>query len=129
APVLERSRLPRGEAAWSLPLRALGAEAAQLSVRGGALDADPGSRGDLIPNSVKFQTYALGRSHEEGGMRKCPERTSPSWRRSRRRPGMRTRRPLCGEANRGAFHGLSSERPPADGTPPLEVEARLEPRA
>ena len=62
APVLELSRIPWGEAAWPLPLRALGAETAQLSVLGPALDAYPGSRGDLIPSSVKLQSYALGRS-------------------------------------------------------------------
>ena len=59
---LELSRIPWGEAAWPLPLRAPGAETAQLSVLGPALDANPGSRGDLIPSSVKLQSYALGRS-------------------------------------------------------------------
>ena len=63
-PVLELSRIPWGEAAWPLPLRALGAETAQLSVLGPALDAYPGSRGDLIPSSVKLQSYALGRSRK-----------------------------------------------------------------
>src|SRR5512135_1158564 len=62
APVLELSRIPWGEAAWPLPLRALGAETGQLSVLGPALDANPGSRGGLIPSSVKLQSYALGRS-------------------------------------------------------------------
>src|SRR5512135_3418849 len=47
AAVLELSRVSRGEAAGSLPLRALGPETAQLPLLGSARDADTDSRGDL----------------------------------------------------------------------------------